>query len=192
MLVPIVQIIYIYIYIRDREDTIKCVIQIIVDDNNNDLLEDISRQDMSSFNDMNPDDFNNDNWMPEMLEIDPANEAVKKKNIDIISTLLNIYDSKDIFIKEFQELLANRLLALKSYDAKRELKNVELLKLRFGESSLQLCEVMVKDISSSRRIDFNIHTDNDDNNNEHPTDDKMIEDKGKESNDNNKNNNNVR
>jgi len=183
---------YIYIYIRDREDTIKCVIQIIVDDNNNDLLEDISRQDMSSFNDMNPDDFNNDNWMPEMLEIDPANEAVKKKNIDIISTLLNIYDSKDIFIKEFQELLANRLLALKSYDAKRELKNVELLKLRFGESSLQLCEVMVKDISSSRRIDFNIHTDNDDNNNEHPTDDKMIEDKGKESNDNNKNNNNVR
>jgi len=52
-------------------------------------------------------------------------------------------------------------LALKSYDSKRELKNVELLKLRFGESSLQLCEVMVKDISSSRRIDYNIHTDPD-------------------------------
>lgn len=148
-------------YLRDREDTIKCIIQIIVDDNNNDLLEGISKNDITTLEDMNIDNYNNDNWMPELLEIDPANEAVKRKSVDIISTLLNIYDSKDIFIKEFQELLANRLLALKSYDSKRELKNVELLKLRFGESSLQLCEVMVKDISSSRRIDYNIHTDPD-------------------------------
>jgi len=69
-----------------------------------------------------------------------------------------------MFVKEFQELLANRLLALKSYDSKRELTNVELLKLRFGESSLQLCEVMVKDISSSRRIDYNIHANSKPNN----------------------------
>ncbi|ORX50309.1 hypothetical protein BCR36DRAFT_58206 [Piromyces finnis] len=172
-------------YLRDREDTIKCIIQIIVDDNNNDLLEGFSKQDINSFNDMNMDDFDNDNWMPELLEVDIANEAVKKKNIDIISTLLNIYDSKDMFIKEFQELLANRLLALKSYDTKRELKNVELLKLRFGESSLQLCEVMVKDISSSRRIDYNIHSNINYTNSNHSIEDKMIEDKNNNDNDNN-------
>ncbi|ORX85316.1 hypothetical protein BCR32DRAFT_96230 [Anaeromyces robustus] len=154
-------------YLRYREDTIKCIVQIIADDNNENLLESIPKQDIIAFDEMNLNNYNNDNWMPELLEIDPANEVVKKKSVDIISTLLNIYDSKDVFIKEFQELLANRLLALKSYELKRELRNLELLKLRFGENNLQLCEVMIKDISSSRRIDYNIHTETnfDDNSN---------------------------
>jgi len=35
---------------------------------------------------------------------------------------------------------------------------MELLKLRFGENSLQLCEVMLKDIADSKRADNFIHT----------------------------------
>ncbi|KAL6625032.1 hypothetical protein U3516DRAFT_624402 [Neocallimastix sp. 'constans'] len=149
-------------YLREREDTIKCIIQILVDDNNSELFESIPKQDIVAFDEMNLDNYNNDNWMPELLEIDPTNETVKKKSVDIVSTLLNIYDSKDMLIKEFQELLASRLLALKSYDLNRELRNLELLKLRLGENNLQLCEVMIKDISSSRRIDYNIHTETND------------------------------
>ena len=35
------------------------------------------------------------------------------KPSDIISTLVSIYDSRDLFIKELQVLLAQRLLAIK-------------------------------------------------------------------------------
>lgn len=33
-----------------------------------------------------------------------------------------------------------------------QVRNVELLKLRFGESNLHFCEVMIKDVADSRRI----------------------------------------
>ncbi len=37
-----------------------------------------------------------------------------------------------------------------------EIRNLELLKLRFGEGSLFSCEAMLKDIAESRRINANI------------------------------------
>ncbi|XP_064146814.1 anaphase-promoting complex subunit 2 isoform X2 [Loxodonta africana] len=38
----------------------------------------------------------------------------------------------------------------------REIRNVELLKLRFGEAPMHFCEVMLKDMADSRRINANI------------------------------------
>lgn len=34
---------------------------------------------------------------------------------------------------------------------------MEILKIRFGEASLQGCEVMVKDLQDSKRIDHRVH-----------------------------------
>ena len=48
--------------------------------------------------------------------------------------------------------MSNRLLSQFTYNTEREIRNLELLKLRFGEASLQQCEVMLKDISDSKRI----------------------------------------
>ena len=39
-----------------------------------------------------------------------------------------------------------------------KIRNLELLKLKFGETSLHLCEVMLKDIADSKRIDNHIHS----------------------------------
>lgn len=39
---------------------------------------------------------------------------------DIVSMLLNIYDSKEIFVKELQVILAGRLLSSKDYDVEKE------------------------------------------------------------------------
>ena len=36
------------------------------------------------------------------------------------------------------------------------MRNLELLKLRFGESSLHFCEVMIKDMVDSRRINTRV------------------------------------
>ena len=38
-----------------------------------------------------------------------------------------------------------------------QLRNLELLKLRFGESSLHFCDVMLKDVADSRRSNTHIH-----------------------------------
>jgi len=56
-------------------------------------------------------------------------------------------------------LLASRLLEVKDYDAVREIRTIELLKLRFGEGALQVCDVMLKDMADSKRIDEHVHGD---------------------------------
>jgi anaphase-promoting complex subunit 2 len=45
-------------------------------------------------------------------------------------------------------MLADRLLAKLDYDINHEIRTLELLKLRFGESNLQNCEV--RQISGKR------------------------------------------
>ena len=41
-----------------------------------------------------------------------------------------------------------------------QLRYLELLKLRFGESHLHFCEIMLKDIADSRRINAHIQSSN--------------------------------
>lgn len=41
-------------------------------------------------------------------------------------------------------MLADRLLAKTDYDCERELRTLELLKVRFGEANLHTAEVMLK------------------------------------------------
>lgn len=72
-------------------------------------------------------------------------------------------------------LLAQRLLAIKDGNFDREVcpsfgpihdvsvivfkrRNIEILKIRFGESALQVCEVMLRDMTDSRRIDQHVQS----------------------------------
>ena len=88
--------------------------------------------------------------------------------------MVSIYDSKDLFVKELQVLLAQRLLAVTDGNYEREVRhqfsewesrvliggiqrrNIEILKIRFGEAALQVCEVMLRDMTDSRRIDQHV------------------------------------
>lgn len=98
------------------------------------------------------------------------------KPSDVISTLVSIYDSKDLFVKELQVLLAQRLLAVKDGNFEKEVcqnsmypcvkptrlllqrRNIEILKIRFGEAALQVCEVMLRDMTDSKRIDQHVQS----------------------------------
>ena len=54
-----------------------------------------------------------------------------------------------------QTLLADRLIQnRKNYD--QEITVLEILKVRFGDSALQACEVMLRDISDSRRLNISV------------------------------------
>lgn len=73
--------------------------------------------------------------------------------------VVDIYGSKEMFVGEYRNLLADRLLIQLDFCPEKEIRNLELLKLRFGDSVLHTCEVMLKDISDSKRIDAHIHSD---------------------------------
>ncbi|XP_054153542.1 anaphase-promoting complex subunit 2-like [Oppia nitens] len=89
-----------------------------------------------------------------------AAAAVSKslRNSDIVSILVNIYESKDLFVEEYQRLLAQRLLTNFDCNVEHERRNLELLTLRFGESDLHACEVMLKDVKESERINQRINS----------------------------------
>ena len=58
---------------------------------------------------------------------------------------------KALFVNEFRSMLSDKLLNASDYDTDREVRNLELLKKRFGETALASCEVMLRDISESKR-----------------------------------------
>jgi anaphase-promoting complex subunit 2 len=40
----------------------------------------------------------------------------------------------------------------------KQRRNLEILKIRFGEGPLQVCEVMLKDMTDSKRIDQHVQS----------------------------------
>ena len=155
-------------YLRERDDTITIVVGGLLADPEDDassgdaLLE--LAVEMSKSNSLKGEDdaedgeldFDDMHWMPDPVDAGP--EYRKSKNSDVIGSLISLFDSKDVFVKEFQKILGERLLK-NEYDFDREIRVLELLKIRFGESALQACEVMLRDILDSRRVDTFIHKD---------------------------------
>ncbi|KAG2066301.1 hypothetical protein BDR04DRAFT_1130046 [Suillus decipiens] len=145
-------------YLRDRPDTIRCIVASLVGDgesgdslvDDNDPIQPLQQPEMENYSD--PE------WNPEPIDAGPDFRA--SKSSDVISTIVSIYDTKDLFIKELQVLLAQRLLAVKDGNFDRERRNVEILKIRFGEAALQVCEVMLRDMTDSRRIDQHVQSQN--------------------------------
>jgi anaphase-promoting complex subunit 2 len=76
---------------------------------------------------------------------------------DILSILVSIYGSKELFVDEYRLMLADKLLANLDFDTDKEVHTLELLKLRFGELSMRNCEIMIKDTDDSKRVINNIH-----------------------------------
>lgn len=66
--------------------------------------------------------------------------------------LVSIYGTSELFVNEYRNMLADRLLTITDYDTDKELRVLELLKLKFGEMNLHNCEIMIKDLADSKRI----------------------------------------
>lgn len=93
-------------------------------------------------------------WVPP--PIDAGTNYKRRKSEDVIGTLIGALGSADVFIKEFQNIIGQRLLSEK-VGFEQEIGVLDLLKKRFGDASLQACDVMIKDIQDSRRLDGVIH-----------------------------------
>ncbi|KAG7451564.1 uncharacterized protein BT62DRAFT_883756 [Guyanagaster necrorhizus] len=146
-------------YLRDRPDTIRSIVANLVgDEDTGDSLVD-DNEPPQPLHQIEIEDYSDPNWEPEPIDAGPNFRA--NKHTDVLGTLVSIYDSNDLFIKELQILLAQRLLAItdgNTEKVERERRNIEILKIRFGESALQVCEVMLKDMTDSKRIDGHVQS----------------------------------
>ncbi|XP_067662241.1 anaphase-promoting complex subunit 2-like [Haliotis asinina] len=146
-------------YLRSRDDTVRCIVSSLTDEGSNELLDELVKsQPLLLDEGVQSDDESDDwqNWMPDPVDADPSTTSKSRRASDIISMLVNIYGSKELFVNEYRTLLADRILTQFTYDIERELRYLELLKLRFGESQLHYCEVMLKDVADSKRINTRI------------------------------------
>ena len=99
-------------------------------------------------------DWNDMNWVPD--PVDAGANYKRPKSEDVIGTLISALGSEDVFIKEFSAVVAERLLGEPArFD--QELRVLDLLKRRFGEPALQNCDVMIRDVQDSRRVDTAIY-----------------------------------
>lgn len=147
-------------YLRNREDTVRSVVTSLTEEGTGgELAEELAKFPSDNTNGENEQDIAWDDWNPESVDADPKVNPNDRKASDIISMLVNVYGSKELFVNEYRTLLADRLLAQNSINTEKEIRYLELLKLRFGESQLHYCEVMLKDISDSKRINSLIQQD---------------------------------
>ena len=96
--------------------------------------------------------------MPDSVEADPKRSSRSRRLSDILSMLVQIYGSKKLFVTEYRTLLAKKLLKNTTFNTDQEVYTLERLKQRFGEAPLHPCEIMMKDVADSRRINKGIKT----------------------------------
>ena len=123
-------------YLRDRDDTAKIIVGGLLadetdDPGNTDALIELAAELNKASNIASGDDDDGEmdwddmNWVPDPVDAGPGMhvsfqvsfwsaytplEYKKSKSHDVIGTLISLFESKDIFVKEFQNVLSERLL----------------------------------------------------------------------------------
>lgn len=160
-------------YLQGRPDTVRCIVSSLTNDSKSELYLELAEGKPLELDEEGSEAGYNsgDEWFPDPVDAIPSSTSKGgRRGGDITSMLVNIYGSRDLFVDEYQTLLAERLLASMDFDTNTEVgqfqyshssctlqvRNLELLKLRFGEEHMHQCEVMLKDIADSKRISTNI------------------------------------
>ncbi|ETN39272.1 uncharacterized protein HMPREF1541_05495 [Cyphellophora europaea CBS 101466] len=153
-------------YLRERDDTVKVIVSGLLSEPGKEsdvdgealveVAEELHRaQDMDESGDGELD-WDNMKWLPD--PIDAAPDYMKSTTTDVIGSLTSLFESKEIFVKELQALLGDRLLQ-STGNYEHEVSVLNHLKARFGDSALQACEVMLRDVLESSKVDAAIHHD---------------------------------
>lgn len=142
--------------LRKRSDTFKCIIRTIAEDGELYALLDIKQKSVKE-----QDEFSSDEDELGAFEWQPIPRSALRnvlsalnKRSDIVSMLINIYGSQEQFMEEYRMHLFKKLVKNTAFDVVTEIKDLEMLKKRFGEGNLHKCEVMIQDVLSSKRINL--------------------------------------
>lgn len=156
-------------YLRTRDDTVKVIVAGLLAETNDsapvteeseglkDLATELTRShELTLRKNQRASDWDDLTWVPD--PIDAAPDFKKTKDTDVVGSLISLFETSDAFVKELQTLIGARLLR-KNFNFDEEISVLELLKLRFGAEALQACEVMLRDVLESRRVDSTIRKD---------------------------------
>ncbi|KAI1634951.1 Cullin family protein [Biscogniauxia mediterranea] len=152
------------LYLCTREDTVRLIVSGLLS-NPKEVNSDTRRTKLVELVELlyDPDQYRSERqdeewddltWVPP--PVDAGANYKRRRSEDVIGTLIGALGSPEVFIKEFQNIIGERLLS-DQVTFEQEEGVLDLLKKRFGESSLQACDVMIKDIQDSRRLDGVIH-----------------------------------
>jgi len=141
-------------YLKTRDDVIIKLVHGLLDNdpNSNNLIE-LAHELRNCGDDLankTIEDAYGLNWVPDPIDALP--DFKKGKVSDIIESLVSIFDSKEVFIDEFNKLFGERLMNIHNYDVSEVKTYINLLKSRFGKNEFTTLDVMIKDISDSEGI----------------------------------------
>ena len=147
------------------------IVTTILSEDDNNLIEDMSKAYVRNIQSLDYDYMSSDdepeNWEPirNIKEINNTNNnnninnnnisETKKNKSDIISTLVNVFGSPEKFMEQYKRMLSERKVTNNKFSIENEIKNLELLKIKFGENLLNSCDVNIKDIKESKKLNSN-------------------------------------
>ncbi|KAH8676014.1 Cullin family protein [Xylariales sp. PMI_506] len=152
------------LYLCTRDDTVRIIVTSLLsnpeeataDAHKTKLVElvELLRDPDQNRTERQDDEWDDLSWIP--APVDAGINYKRHKSDDVIGTLIGAVGSAEVFIKEFQSIIGERLLSKKE-SFEQEVGVLSLLKKRYGEPPLQSCDVMIKDIQDSKRLDGVIH-----------------------------------
>lgn len=85
-------------------------------------------------------------------------DLLKLRAIDTVAMLIALCDPLQTFVDAYQKELGKSLLLCKDYDTFQEKARLEMLKKRFSNDGVMAaCDIMIKDIELSKRLDATVH-----------------------------------
>lgn len=155
-------------YLKEREDTARIIISSLLTDlndetgtkfsSNSELSYEIASEMAKPLANLGQEadeelNWNDMNWQP--LPLDASPDYKKSKVEDVIWFLLTLWE-RDDFINEIKNILGDHLLRCEDPEYEKEIRLLELIKMRLGDNNLQACEVMLRDVLDSKRINASI------------------------------------
>jgi anaphase-promoting complex subunit 2 len=153
-------------YLRGRDDTIRCMLHAFTDESS-ELYDEFMHGDASAAavalcdDDIFSGEVNDERraayraWQPDPIHAHTSSSRAARQT-DTISMLVSIYGSSARFVKEYRNILGERLLMLASFAVDSELTQAEMFKVRFGELSMAECGIMLKDVGDAKRVNAHV------------------------------------
>ena len=155
-------------YLLNRKDTMQWIITAIISEEDVNMIEDMSKAYVKNIQSKDYDylssDDEPDNWEPINLKGIKYNDKYisndfKNTKIDIVSILVNVFGSPEKFMEQYKRMLIERKITDNNFEIEQEIKNLELLKLKFGENLLTNCEIIIQHIKESKKINNKLFKD---------------------------------
>ena len=155
-------------YLLNRKDTMKWIITAIISEEDVNMIEDMSKAYVKNIQSKDYDYLSSDdepeNWEPINLKGIKYNDKYisndfKNTKIDIVSILVNVFGSPEKFMEQYKRMLIERKVTDNNFEIEQEIKNLELLKLKFGENLLTNCEIIIQHIKESKKLNNKLFKD---------------------------------